>query len=476
MNKKFLSSLFNKKSQVSHWPNPLIREIYTLQNYTELVVYDNIDIFVYNKKETIPLLIYDKYRGLFLFEIKEWSFQDLQNASITKTEQTKQAQNTLSYSNMQKAIANKLDAVIHTSDIPLHNYLLMTHLSSYEYQNLDDSLKKILIEEKIIFNDLDAKAIFKKLENESKNKNSYGSKEMILGSLLTQYTLLDKENRFFLANQEQKAFINAPLQSLTNIQATPKSGLSSTLLLKAIFEILKNPSLKITIIKPTKLSKDILHRQLLEIIEHAVIDFDVLSITILTPVELEQKKESELDNIILCDDGLSMQKGFIEYLKNLQEKHKILLTNDSASKVTYSLHKSYLMQTENLLFYKTNPYAKTLQLVMQLLKNKRAKEIVIVSNETNRKNLVDDLECFIGEEITLLDSAISLLFQDLEKLKVATYKDLNEIIYNDAILLDIEDATDYELEYVITHAKESVHILYEKEAQLDRLKEIYANK
>ena len=474
MNKNFLSSLFSKSSQSQEQYNLLLSKIYTLQKHTELIIYESVDIFLHKRRETIPLLMYDKYRGIFLFEIKKWSYKDLKNASITKMQQTKQAKNTLSYTTMQKAIANKLDAVIHNSDIPIYNYLLMTHLSSQEYQSLDDSLKKTLVEEKIIFNDLDTKSILKKLENELYNPNTYGSPEKIVGSLLTQYTLLDKENRFFLANQEQKAFIDAPLQSLTNIQAKPKSGLSSTLVLKAIFEILKNPSLKITIIKPTKLSKDILHREFLEIIEHAIIEFDILSVTILTPIETKQKKESELGDIILCDDGIAMQREFINYLKNLQSKHKIVLTNDNLSEVTYSFHKSYLIQTKNLLFCKTNPYAKTLQLVTQLLKNRKAKEIVIVSNETNRKNLVDDLECFIGEKITLLDSALGLLFQDLEKLKVATYKDLNEIIYNDAILLDIEDVTDYELEYVITHAKESVHILYEKEAQLQRLKEIHA--
>jgi len=477
MNKNFLSSLFGKSPQTQEEHNPLIDKIYSLKEHTNLIVYDNVDIFLHKRRQTIPLMIYDEYRALFLFEIKEWSYEDLKNASLTKIQKAKQAQNTLSYTTMHEAVTNKLDEIIHNSDVPIHNYLLMTHLSSYEYQNLDDSLKKILLKEKIIFNDLDADAILNKLQKEPQNQNSYGSPQKIVGSLLTQYTLIDKDNELFLANTEQKAFIDASLENFTNIQAAPKSGLSSTLLLKAIFEILKNPSLKITIIKPTKLAKDILHRQFLEIIEHAIIEFDILSVSILTPLEIETKKNSALGNIIMCDDGMLMQKEFIEHLKSLQAKHKIVLTNDTADKVTFSFKESYLLKEKDILFYKTNPHAKALQLIAQLLKQKDSKELLIVSNSSNRTKLIDDLKFFIEEEVKAFDSSVSLTFQELETLKLATYTDLNELVYNDVILLDIDEATNHELKYAINHAQESVHILYAKDSQnLQQLKEIYASK
>ncbi len=240
---------------------------------------------------------------------------------------------------------------------------------------------------------------------------------------------------------------------------------------------MKNPSLKITIIKPTKLAKDILHRQFLEIIEHAIVEFDILSVTILTPDEIGTKKHSELGEIIMCDDGMLMQEEFIEHLKSLQSKHKIVLTNDTADKVTFSFKESYLLKEKNILFYETNPHAKALQLIAQLLKQKDSKELLIVSNRDNRTKLIDDLKFFIEEDVTAFDSSVSLTFQELERLKLATYTDLNELIYNDAILLDIDEATNHELEYVINHAQESVHILYAKDSQnLQQLKEIYAGK
>ena len=477
MHKNFFSSLFGKSPRSKEEYNPIIDKIYSLKEHTNLIIYDNVDIFLHKRRQTIPLMIYDEYRALFLFEIKEWSYEDLKNASLIKIQKAKQAQNTLSYTIMHEAVTNKLDEIIHNSDVPIHNYLLMTHLSSYEYQNLDDSLKKILLKEKIIFNDLDADAILNKLQKEPQNQNSYGSPQKIVGSLLTQYTLVDKDNELFLANTEQKAFIDAPLENFTNIQAAPKSGLSSTLLLKAIFEILKNPSLKITIIKPTKLAKDILHRQFLEIIEHAIIEFDILSVTILTPDEIDTKKNSALGNIIMCDDGMLMQEEFIAHLKSLQAKHKIVLTNDTADKVTFSFKESYLLKEKDILFYETNPHAKALQLIAQLLKQKDSKELLIVSNSDNRTKLVDDLKFFIEEEVKAFDSSVSLTFQELETLKLATYTDLNELIYNDAILLDIDEATNHELEYAINHAQESVHILYAEDSQnLQQLKEIYASK
>lgn len=477
MTQNFFSSLFQKTAKKQEKRAPLLETMYSLKEHTNLTIYDSLTIFLHKRSYDIPLLVYDAYRGLYLFEVKKWSYDELKDATLTPTQKAQHAENTLSYTTMQEGIKRKLDEVIHTSDIPIHNYLLMTNLSSHEYKSLDASLQERLLEDKIIFSNMDDNAIIKKLSQEEESLSSYGSAEQIVGALLTQYTILSQENELFLANEEQKAFIDAKLPHFSTLNAAPKSGLSTTLLLKVIFEILKNPAQKAIIIKPTTLSKDILHRTFLEIIEHGIIEFDVLSLTILTPTEVEsklKKRNSALADMVFCDDTTLMPDTFIDKLKSSQKKTTLLLADANDENPTFTLNQSYVLQNRPLFFYKTNPHAKALQLVTQLLKRKKAEDIIIVSSSLNRDKLLDDLQSFIKDEAKIVNSSIGLAFQELDELKLATYEDLLDVPFKDAILLDVEDTTDQELQYCINHADDSVHILYKEESEkIQQLKEKY---
>ena len=480
MTQNFFSSLFSKTTKKQEKSTPLLKKIYALKKNTNLTIYDSVDIFLHKRSYNIPLLIYDEYRGIYLFEIKDWSYDELKDATITQTQKAQHAQNTLSYTTMQEGINRKLDEIIHTSDIPIHNYLLMTNLSSQEYKSLDASLKEKLPKEKIIFSDLESQEILKRLQQESESQLTYGSTEKIVGSLLTQYTILSKENELFLVNEEQKAFIDAPLKGTLTLNAAPKSGLSTVLLLKAIFEILKDPSKKVLIIKPTRLAKDILHRAYLEIIEHAIVAFEILNVEILTPDEVTQrlfKKRASLADLILCDDASLLQEDFLEELKSSQKKTTLLIAGALSKDSDFTFAKSYIPQEQQVTFYKTNPHAKALQLLEKLLKTKEPRELIVISNSLNRDKLSEDLKFFIKDEAKILDSNISLAFQDLDMLKLASYQDIIDVPFNDVILLDTEEASKQELEYCVNHADSSVHILYEDETKnIQQLKEKYESK
>ena len=480
MTQNFFSSLFFKTTKKQEKTAPILKKIYALKKHSNFTIYDSVDIFLHKRSYHIPLFIYDEYRGLYLFEVKEWSYDDLKNATVTQTQKAQHAQNTLSYTTMQEGISRKLDEIIHTSDIPIHNYLIMTNLSSQEYKSLDASLKEKLPKEKIIFKDMEFQTILKRLQQESESQLTYGTAEKIVGSLLTQYTILTKENELFLVNDEQKAFLDAQLNGTLTLNAAPKSGLSSTLLLKAIFEILKDPSRRVLIIKPTRLSKDMLHRAYLEIIEHAIVAFDILNVEILTPEEVEEKlskKRAALADFVLCDDASYMKEEFLNTLRSSQRKTTLLIAGTDSENTDFTFTKSYITQEQKVEFYKTNPHAKALQLTEKLLKTKEPKELIIIANSLNRDKLSDDLKFFIKDEAKIVDSSISLAFQDLDMLKLATYKDLIDVPFQDAILLDIEDASEQELEYCIDHADSSVHILYEDETKnIQQLKEKYESK
>jgi len=489
MKKNFFTSLFGKSSQENNKTNQILSIISSLSKRSNLFIYAAVDIYHHSQKHTIPLIIYDEYRGLFIFEIKDWSYDELKNASIKKTHKAKQAQNTLSFHNMHTVIEKKLNEIIHSANVPIFNYLIMTHLSSHQYQSLNESLKKQLPKDKIVFNNLGETEIIAKLQAVKESAISFGTSKKILGTLLTQYTILDKENELALCNLAQKDFIDKELKKLTNITAKSKSGKSSILLLKAISEILNNPNLKIVIIKPTRLSKDILHRQLLEIIEHGIIEFDFERLEIMTPFEINKKifndsnieiplklmqKSFDLADIVMCDDCNFIDENFIAYIKHMQKKKKLVLVNDTNSQSTYQLNENYPIQERTLKFHKTNPYAKTLNIISNLLHSVDANNIVIISNNLNREKLNEDLKSFIKAKAILLDSSTSLASQELNALRLARYEDLNEISYSHAILLDLSDATMVEIEYAIDTAKEDISILYEDDSQIiNELKEKY---
>ena len=479
MSQNFFSSFF-KTTKKQEKTAPLLKKIYTLKRNTNLTIYDSVDIFLHKRSYFVPLLIYDAYRGLYLFEIKDWSYEELKNATVTRTQKAQHAQNTLSYTTMQEGIRRKLDEIIHTSDIPIYNYLLMTDLSSQEYQSLNTSLKEQLPSQRIIFQNMESQAILKKLQQEDESQLTYGSAEKIIGSLLTQYTILSKDGELFLANEEQKAFLDATLKGTLTLNAAPRSGLSTILLLKAIFEILKDPSKRVLIIKPTRLAKDILHRAYLEIIEHAIVAFEILNVEILTPHELKErlsKKRTPLADLVLCDDASLLQEEFREMLKASQRKTTLLIADAASQNADFTFAKSYVPQKQKILFYKTNPHAKALQLTNKLLKTKEPKELIVIANSLNRDKLSEDLKFFIKDEAKILDSNTSLAFQDLDMLKLANYQDIIDVPFNDAILLDAEKASMQELEYCINHADSSIHILYEDETKnIQKLKEKYESK
>jgi len=497
MNFNFFSSLFNKHTPHYQKHSAVVKTISSLTQSTNLFIYNFVTIFHHKEKQTIPTLLYDEYRGLYIFENKEWSFDELKLATISPTQKASPADNTLAFNHSHNIIIKKLKEINHNADIPIHNYLIMNHLSSHEYQNLDDSIKKFLPKEKLIFNNLDAPHILEKLHLEIEQEESLGSESKILGALLTQYTILNKQNNLFLCNYDQQHFIDKVLEKFTNLKAEPKSGKSSTLLLKAIFEILKDPSKKVLIIKPTMLAKDILHRQLLEIIEHGIIEFDVLSITVLTPQEVVNmhlqhlkkkpqnensfeidalllKKEYILADIVMCDDADIIDEKFIDYIKITQKSNALILVNSPKDSATLTFHEHYIPQEKKITFHQNNTHAKSLYLISKLLKEIPATDILIVSNNLSREKLQEDLKSFIKDEAKLLDSSLQLTFQNFSGLQLATYQDINELSYDYVIILDTDTATMNELVHTVNIAQTGAYIVYEDESSIiNELKEKY---
>lgn len=488
MNLSFISSLFKKNNDTLRVPDSmLVKKLKSLSSHSNLLVFGNVKIYHHTYIYDMPLIMLDPLRGLYIFEIKAWSYDDLKNANIQKAQNQKSSADTLSFDKTHNIIRQKFNELTHKDGVPIFNYLIMENLSADEYEHLNDSLKELLPFQKLIFNDYQDSDIFKQLQNASSENFELPSINEILGTLFIQYAILDETNSLHLCTQSQMDFLDTPLNNLTNLNGTHASGKSSLLLLKAIIELLQNPSLKIIIVKANLLACDIFKKKLLDIVEHAIIEIDLTSIEILTPLELINRhlkklskspidtladmgtqlanKKMKFADIIMCDDSYLLAEQFVEYLKPLQKVSKLLLVNDKQILQENFLSEDFRKENRQIYFLQTNPHAKALHLISTLLKKNRDDNILLISNTLSQEKLKDDLESFIHQVPQQIDSSKHLINQNFSQLLFATYSDINALSAKHIIMLDLCFTNTYELEYALNLASKSVYILYEDESQ-----------
>jgi len=477
-------SLFKKQQQKLSVPDTiLIKKLKNLSTQSDLLVFKDVNIYHHTATYTIPLMVLDIKRGLYLFETREWTYDELKNATIQKAQNQNSSNETLAFDNHQTIIRQKFNELTHSDGIPIFNYLLMENLNADEYEHLDESFKELLPLEKVIFSDSQEGDIFKKLQASAQAQNNLCTSDEILTTLLVQYAIFDINNKLHFCTKEQILFIDKELETITHINGVGASGKSSSLLLKSIVELIKDPTLKIIILKPTILACDILKKKLLDIIEHAIIEIDLTSIEIITPLELINRHQAKLGkdkltsiiidiklmkkgfdtaNIIMCDDAQTYETNFIEYLKHIQKKSKLLLvSNDNNS--TFDFKINFRESNKEIFFHQTTPHAKALHIISKLLQ--KDEKITLVSNSISAQKLKDDLFKFIEDEPHSLDSSSQLINQKKHQLTFCAYKDLNEFQTNHIILMDLCFTSINEIEYALNLSDTSVHILYEENCQ-----------
>lgn len=495
MNFSFLTSFFKENKKTLTLPESfLIKKIKNLNNTDTLLVYENITIYHHAKSFFIPLLILDTHRGIYLFEYKEWSYDELKNSTISKATNQNSADETLAFENAHEFIKVKFNELTHNDGVPIYNFLLMENLNADEYKHLDISFKKLLPEGRVMFNDSSKKEIVTKLRSVSQINHDLPDIVNIMGNLLVQYLILNenkKEENIHLATDEQILFINAELQSYSVLNASAASGKTSSVLLKAMLHKMKNPKLKIIIIQATTLACDRLKQRLINSVERAIIELDITSIEIITPIELLNKhlrklhkpelelvihideklmkKNFNVADLIICDDADLYESDFISYLKHLQKNSSLLLVqnhdDDTLTENNYHFTENFRAKDQTIIFKKAPQQAKAMQIISKLLKDNEASDILVVSDNLSKKKLNEDLEYFIKDKAILLDSSQNLLYQKLDSLILASYSQISSMESKFVILLDISDSPINEVIYALNLSTDTSYIIYEEESE-----------
>jgi hypothetical protein len=483
MNIPFLNFIFkNKTKKLKKIDSIIIKKIKQLSNQSEIEVYSNIDIYHHHNSYNIALLVIDPKRGIYIFEIKNWSYNELKDAKVQKAKNLSNDENTLAYDKTREIIEKKFNEITHNDGVSIFNYLIMENLSSEEYNNLDDTFKNLLPKNKIIFNDTNTKQIENKLQEIIPRDDFLYSKEEIIGTLLIQYALFDQNMKLHICNKQQIEFINLDLTSLTILNGESKSGKSTILLLKSIVELFNNPTKKIMIIQPTVLASDILKKRLLELVEHAIIEIDLTSIEILSAYQLLNKHREKLNilkseslnidnlmlkkrfnatDILMCDDSYIYESEFINYLRHIQKKDKLVLVNSKIKKEDINLTHSY-QRDRKIEFYENSSYPKAMHILSKFVNDEKRK-ILLVANNSNTQNLQEDLKHFIKDDIKFIDGSKHFIDQEFENIIFATYNDINLLTPKHTILMDLCSTSENKIKYALNLAQESVTILYDEE-------------
>lgn len=486
MNFLSLKSLLKKNKKKLTIPDSLlVKTLKKISLKNDIYLFKNVTIYHHASSYPVNLIMIDKLRGVYLFEIKEWTFNELKNANVQKAYKQESSKNTLAFENTQEIIRTKFNELTHNDKIEIYNYLLMENLNSNDYEQLNDSIKELLPHDKIIFSDSSQEDIIKKLHSATLENHNLDSINKIIGSLLVQYAIIDDENNIAVCTQEQINFIDKELEKLNFLNAEHSTGKTSTIILKAILEILNNPAKKITIIKSTLLACDIVKKKILDIIEHAIVDFDMTAIEVLTPLQLINKHQLKSNtnitynisiskklmnssfktaDLIMCDDSHLYSKEFLDYIQHIQKNSQLLLVNSSQDTNEIIFTKSFNNKSRKVQFSKIKNYDEALQIVSKLL-SAHEKKIAIVSDASTKEKIFAFLEVYLHENVSIIDSKLHLIDQLFSNVILCGYNDLDSLHIHHIILLDLASASQNEIEYAFNSSDKSVSVLYEENCE-----------
>jgi len=483
----FFPSLFRKSEHIlpKLTNDALLKSIEELDSYDDLTVIYNSHIYYDNKTLLLPLLIVDKYRGLYIFELRGWTQDELQNMEIRTQKVEERKENNLGFSLIQDLLQHKASEVFTKEAIPIFNFLILESLTSSQYDALDSAIQKALPKESLIFQDMSSAEIYQKLQSHVEAQpQALKYTDELLHQIYPQYTIMQEEKPLF-ATTQQRNFIEMPLSSITTLQGKAKSGKSSIALLKIVTTLIQTPQKSILMLCANEAAKEKLIHQLQNLTQTNSIAIENVKITTakafledaystvhVNPVlhDIQNtlyidkkllKKRKQAADLLICDDAQLLEEHFLNYLEIIQKKAQLLFINHPKEKgLLYTLSHSFFSLQKEILFMQTHPLIQTIHHLTKTLTSDNEK-VVVFCNELHQQKLQEDLKDYLKEE-------------QHASLSYANYNTIEDISIPHIILLDICQFKPQRVEYALTRATKSVALFYEQECDtITTLKETY---
>ncbi len=467
----------------------------------QLLLYKSIPSFHRNEKKEIKSILFDSHHGIYLFDSVSWQMKDIKKAVALPTKPDKKSHPDVQIDDIHSFIHKKFNEVLHIDGCELCNILIFENITEKDFQKLDISFHRLMPKERLIFADDKEESISLKLKSILPRLDNPLDSATLMGAIFFQLKVMPDNihKNSALLTQEQYSFIEDELNTLSTLSGSYGSGKSSLILLKAIYELLKNPQYKIIIVMPTLVGCDILKKQLLDIIEYAIIDIDLLSIHILTPQQLISKhyqklykKESfnfakitpkmlstryQYADIIFCDDSYLLDDEFIHYLIKQQSKKKLCLVSLESSTEGKNYHLSHSFRlpigflqicdsddekidNKNLHFFNANAYMQIMIILRKHLKGvDYSKTLIVVEHPKFALKLLDEINSFYGDVSILYRADESLLNQDFGKILIATINELSHLQREHVIIVKDESITQQHFCHAVGRSSKNLYII-----------------
>ncbi|MEA1918329.1 MAG: hypothetical protein U9N52_00705 [Campylobacterota bacterium] len=493
----FLTFFSDKKKQIDTSSQAHL----ALQEYADthqLLLYRSIPIFHRHERQKIAVLLFDTHRGIYLFDSVGWKMQEIKDATATPAAPNKKDKADVKVDAIHKFIHNKFNEVLHVEGCELVNILILEHLTQEDFEQLDESFHTLMPKKRLIFADDTPEEISQKLQEILPKLDQPLSASVLLGALFFHLNIMpdNLHNQNALLTQEQSQFIQSELANFSTLSGNYGTGKSSLILLKSIYELLNHPEYKILIIMPTLAVCDMLKKQLLDIIEYAIIDIDLLSIQILTPQQMISQHYQKLYknesfsfakitpkmfshqyhniDIVFCDDSYLIDEEFIRYLTQQQAKKKLCLVTHEPNANSYNLTHSFrspqsfiklcegapLEQNTKVLSYVGNPFMYIMLILREYFKDIDYTQLLIaVPHSQFALKLLDEINSFYGTIAHIYHADEGLLNQDLEKILIATHHELSHLQRENVIVIRDKHSDEKQICHAIGRASKRLFII-----------------
>jgi len=441
-----------------------------------LRTFSNTLICRHNWRSTVPFLLFDARRGLFLFDAVPWDFATLRRAKAANAPRDPNAPRDVSVDAPHQLIRRLLDEADDTRLCPVGSFLYLPNLDAGALEALDPSFGRLLPASRVIFRDDTQEEIHAKLSAALPYRDRSLEAQEILAALFRHYVChpdaLRREAAFPTA--AQVAYLEADLGRRSRLVGGYGSGKSTLLLRKALQERLAHPRRRIVITAPTTVACELMTRELLILIDHAMLPVDPTSIRIMTPEQLVDEHYLKCHGhpshprgqvtqkmikrpglfpaeTLYCDDAQLLSAHYRDYFaQQLQEGRLHLALTDAGEtqgehyrlphrfRSPYSVAQSDSgLLSEQLQRLDGNAYIHTLLLLRRLLEEVQGVEILVVApDDSFAAALAEEIEGYIGCDLQLLDPHKSLLNQDMGQLLIAGADDISGLQRRHVIVID----------------------------------------
>ncbi len=451
-----ISSIFKKNSKkLKSIDSLVVKRLKELCEKNSYRLFENIKIEHRSQNITLPLLLYIPKKALILFEYKEWSFNELKNATVEKAHHTTYSENSLSFLNANEFIKEKYLDLTYSDDIQMYNFLIMEQLLYSEYEALNDDFKKLVPKDRVFFNDSTIEDMEVKIEN---LKLETEKEDDFIKYILTQYVIYTQEGIFF-ANKSQQKFLEKELKYPFSLKGDRLSGKTSLILLKAVEFAKENKDNKIAVVLKDEESVEVFKENLLNYIEFSLTILDMTQITVFSAESFCDAKYSH----ILVDDENRYE--FVPSRYEMSKKASVLYVNKDIDN-DFTLDISYAGDFVEFVVSES-PVAYAFSLLGRF--KETDKTVSVFSNRKSFEDFLDDIKSFYGD----VDVSVSHLKK--AKINLLNYNKKASFTSDIAIFTDIETLSKEDVLYYIKSCYEKCYIISNEDFEKIR-KEIEKDK